>query len=183
MSAVAEPMPDLVIHRSAILSPCELFRYRLERDLGTPGKVAAVIGVNPAKADARIDDHSVRKLFGFSSRLGIGRFLLGNKFAFRATDVHELRTAADPVGPDNDRHLEQILRDAELHIVAWGRLAKLPPALRSRWREVVAIADRIGCPLYCFGTAQDGHPLHPLTLGYDRTLVEWKRPDGQGAAA
>jgi hypothetical protein len=60
--------------------------------------------------------------------------------------------------------------------VAWGPLGKLPPPLRTRWRDVVAIADRVGCRLMCWGTAQDGQPRHPLMLAYSTPLIEWRRP-------
>lgn len=166
---------DLLQSRSAIISPCELFRYRLERVVG-PGLTAAVYGVNPSKADHKIDDQTIRKLYGFGKRLSIGRWLVGNPFAYRATDVKELTNAVDPIGPDNDRHIEQIMRDADLHIVAWGPLSKLPPRLRHRWRAIANIAERVGCQLMCWGTAQDGHPRHPLMLAYDTPLVPWSIP-------
>ncbi len=161
---------------AAIISKCQRYRYRLERNLGTGGKIAAIIMVNPSTADAQVDDHSIRKWTGFAGRLGIGRFIVGNKFAYRATDIRELDTCADPIGPDNDRYLAEIMKDADLHIVAWGRLSKLPPRLHSRWREVVRIADQMSCKLFCLGTALDGHPLHPLRLGYDVPLVGWRAP-------
>lgn len=162
--------------RSAVISDCARYRYRLERATGHPGKTAAIIAVNPSIADAELDDHTIRKLTGFSGRLGVSRFIVGNKFAWRATAVGELKTCADPIGPDNDRHLEQIMRDADLHIVAWGALGKLPISLRSRWRAVVRIAAHVGCPLHCLGTTDDGHPRHPLMLPYDTPLVEWWEP-------
>jgi hypothetical protein len=73
--------------------------------------------------------------------------------------------------PDNDRHIKAALREADLHIAAWGPLAKLPSGLRQRWREVATIAARLNCPLQCFGTAKDGQALHPLRLSYGRRLV------------
>lgn len=165
-------MSDLLIQRSAVLSPCGDYRPRLERAMGA-GRVAAGIMVNPSTADAHEDDQTIMKWYGFSQRLGFGRFIIGNKFAFRAADVRALRSASDPIGPDNDKHIEQIMRDADIHIVAWGPMSKLPKALRSRWVDIVAIADRVGCPLYCWGTAQDGHPRHPLMLAYNTPLVRW----------
>lgn len=160
----------------AVLSDCGLYRMRLERDLGRPGPVVAILGVNPSTADAVTNDQTIRKDIGFGQVHGWGRLLKGNKFAFRARDIRELRRVHDPVGPENDVHLEQIMRDADVHVVAWGPLAKLPVPLRTRWRAVVRIADRVGCRLMCFGTAQDGQPLHTLTLGYATPLVPWQRP-------
>lgn len=161
---------------SAIISDCGLYRVRLDRDLGQPGPVVAIGGVNPSVADAVVNDATIRKDIGFGRRLGWGRIIKFNKFAFRSTDVKGLRTARDPVGPDNDRHIEEIMREADLVIAAWGPLAKLPAALRGRWKEVVRIADRASKTLHCFGVADDGQPRHTLMLSYDTPLIEWQVP-------
>ncbi|MBO1904617.1 DUF1643 domain-containing protein [Microvirga sp. 3-52] len=161
---------------SAVISPCGLYRYRLERGISTNPRVAAFIMVNPSTADAEQNDATIRKVIGFAERHGVGRIIVGNKFAFRSPDIKALRIAPDPVGPDNDRHLEQIMRDADLYIVAWGPLAKLPLHLRSRWQEVIRIADRVGCRFMCLGTAQDQHPRHPLMLSYDTAISDWHQP-------
>lgn len=161
---------------SAIISCCGKFRYRLERHgLSGEGAVAWIM-VNPSTADAETDDATIRKVRGFSERLGAGWFVVGNKFAYRATDVHELRSCGDPRGPDNDRHLTDIMQAAPVVIAAWGPLSKLPPQLRKRWTTVKLIADRLGVKLMCFGTANDGHPRHPLMLAYDTPLIPWKAP-------
>jgi hypothetical protein len=161
---------------SAVISPCGQYRYRLERHRLAGAGAVAWIMVNPSTADATEDDATIRKVMGFTERLGGGWAIVGNKFAYRATDVKELRRCADPRGPENDAHLEQIMRDAPLVIAAWGPLAKLPDHLRRRWRTVCAIADRVGAELMCLGAAQDGQPRHPLMLAYDTPLTPWRRP-------
>jgi hypothetical protein len=161
---------------SAIISDCGLYRYRLERHgLSGAGAIAWIM-VNPSTADAKEDDATIRKVIGFSERLGAGWAIVGNKFAYRATDIKALRTVQDPRGPENDAHLEAIMREAPLVIAAWGPLAKLPDHLRRRWKTVGAMAERAGVKLMCLGTAQDGQPRHPLMLAYDTPLIEWKRP-------
>ncbi len=163
---------------SAIISPCGLYRYRLERDLGgmIAGPTVAWIMVNPSTADAEKDDPTIRKVIGFSRKLGAARVVVGNLFAFRATDIKELRTAADPVGPENDRHLWHMMAEADQIVVAWGPCAKLPKPLRERWREVVSAAELLGPPPVCIGTAGDGHPLHPLMPSYSRPILPWQKP-------
>ncbi len=161
---------------SAIMSDCGLYRLRLDRDLGRPGPVVAIIGVNPSTADAVVNDHTIRKDLGFGARHGWGRIIKGNKFAWRAKDIRALRGAPDPVGPGNDEMLLAIMREADLVIAAWGPLSKLPSALRSRWRAVVSIAETARRPLHCFGTVSDGQPRHTLTLGYASPLVAWSPP-------
>jgi hypothetical protein len=159
---------------SAIISDCERYRYRLDRDLERAGKTAAFIMVNPSTADMTKDDATIRKLIGFSDRLGFGKFIVGNLFAYRATDVKALATAHDPIGPDNDAWLGRIFVDADIHIVAWGPVAKLPRGLmRRRWQDINRMARMAGVPLHCLGTAQDGHPRHPLMLAYSAALQPW----------
>ena len=163
---------------SAIFSPCRTWRYRLERDLGRTGPTVAILGVNPSTADEETNDQTIRKDIGFGQRLGWGRLIKGNMFAFRSTDIRGLRPLRnqDAVGLENDDHLERIMRDADQVIAAWGPASKLPLGLRRRWRAVAEIADLVGKPLWCFGTAGDGQPLHTLMLAYDTPLVRWRRP-------
>jgi hypothetical protein len=66
---------------SAIISDCGLYRYRLERHaLSGAGSVAWIM-VNPSTADATTDDATIRKVIGFSERMGAGWAIVGNKFA------------------------------------------------------------------------------------------------------
>jgi hypothetical protein len=156
----------------AIISDCGTYRYRLERD-GPGAGSTAIIMVNPSTADATKDDHTIRKLRGFGERYGWGRLIVGNLFAFRATDINELRGAWDPIGPENDKHLHMILEDADRVIVAWGPPSKLPKHLRRRWVSFVRAAEPMA-DLYSIGaSAKDGHPCHPLTLPYARELQPW----------
>jgi hypothetical protein len=161
---------------SAIFSPCRTYRYRLDREVQPEGVTAAVLMVNGSDAAEQSNDQTVRKLIGFGERFAWRRFIIGNKFGFVSKDIKALRSAHDPIGPDNDRHLEQIMRDADVHVVAWGALAKLPETLRKRWIDVVRIADRVGCDLYCIGVNDDGHPTHPVMTGYDVPLTKWRAP-------
>lgn len=163
---------------SAVISECGQYRYRLERHAIEGGGAGAVawIMVNPSTADARDDDATIRKVKGFSGRLGFGWLIVGNVFAYRSTDVRGLARVADPMGPDNERHLREIMSHAATVIVAWGPVAKLPKELRRRYQRVVRIANELGVTLHCLGTAQDGHPRHPLMLAYDTPLSPWSAP-------
>lgn len=161
---------------SAVISPCGLFRYRLERQVSEAATTVALIGVNPSTADAEEDDQTIRKDIGFARIHGWGRIIKGNLFAYRATDIADLRKAVDPYGPENDRHLAEIIYDADLVVACWGPVAKLPSHLRRRYMEVARISDRFGKRLMCLGTAKDGQPRHTLMLPYDTPLTYWSRP-------
>ena len=150
-----------------------LFRWRLDREVQPNGIVAALVGVNPSTAGVEKNDQTIRKDVGFAERLGWRKIIKVNKFAFRATDVTELRRAFDPIGPENDRYMAEAFAEADLIVPCWGPLTKLPKALRRRWIEVRMIAQRSGKPMLCLGTANDGQPRHTLMLGYETPLSPW----------
>lgn len=162
--------------RSAILSDCYRYRYRLER--GPQGaNQTAIIMVNPSTADALMDDHTIRKLKRFGEIHDWGRLIVGNLFAFRSKNVKDLRSASDPVGPDNNHRLRMMLEEVDRVIVAWGAIGKLPKALQGRWREVVAMIPE-GTPVLSIGyPTNSGHPMHPLTLGYSLPIIPWIAPE------
>lgn len=168
---------------SAIFSPCGNYRYRLERS--GPGRGAtAIVMVNPSTADAETDDATIRKLRGFGERHGWGRLIVGNLFAWRATDVRELGRVGDPVGPDNDRHLAEIFADADRAVLAWGPLAKQPRFHRGRWREVLEMCRaKHRKPLAIGEPARCGQPKHPLMLGYGSPVAPWFPCRGPASAA
>jgi hypothetical protein len=158
---------------SAIISPCGTYRYRLERSVSTDGVVYAYFGVNGSTATAAQDDHTVTKWIGFTERTGGKRFIVGNAFAYRAKDVAALNGAEDPVGPDNDTHLDQIIRDADILVPCWGSRTKIPVRLRASLDILRTRLFASGKPVKVWGFTKSGDPLHPLTLGYATPLVDW----------
>lgn len=171
--------PRESIRRAAVISEDGQYRYLLERhgvtDDGNPRTLLA-IGVNPSDADAERDDPTIVRLYGFCRTLGYGNLLVANKFGRRSPNVKVLRDAGDPIGPENVRYLAHAMKQADLVLACWGPMSKLPEALRGQWKTVVKLADARGLTLYCLGTAQDGHPRHPLMLAADTKLEIWNPP-------
>lgn len=166
---------------SAVFSDCGLYRYRWECEIAPEGRTAFACLVNPSKAGQIVDgteikDQTVNKLIGFGQRNGIRRWLLGNLFAGIATDIADLPKLKDPVGPDNDLHLREMMQQADLCIVGWGALNKLPESLRKRWVAIVKLADELGVTLHCIGTNADKHPKHPLMTAYSVPITAWDVP-------
>jgi hypothetical protein len=160
---------------NAIFSRDRLYRYELHRP-GEGRRRTAVIMVNPSTADETTDDATIRKVRGFGERYGFGKLLIGNLFAYRATDVRELGAVLDPVGPANDYHLKRMMGQADQVLFAWGRLEKIPPAYRERWKMIADIAESLGHEPLCLGTTMDGQPRHPLMLPYAFKPLKWSRP-------
>lgn len=159
---------------SAVLSEDRRYRYRLDRILaGAQGLTFAYIGVNPSTADEWNNDTTVRKWIGFTQRNGGAKFIVGNVFAYRATDVNSLREVPDPVGPLNLESVLGIARDADVVVPCWGSRNKLPKTL---WPQLDLMMDLLrGCgrPVRVFGLTKSDDPKHPLMLGYDTPLVDY----------
>lgn len=159
---------------SAVISDCGLHRYRLDRELTDflDERVIAYFGVNPGMAGPVINDHTVTKLVEFTRRAGGKRFVIGNAFTYRATDVRALRTI-QPNAPDADQYLDEIIAEADILVPMWGNTTKVPAHLRPRFDEVAVKLMAAGKPVKVFGLTKGGDPKHPLMLGYRTPLVEW----------
>ena len=151
---------------SAIISPCGSYRYTLHRKLSDNAEVALFIMLNPSTADAQLDDPTIRRCMGFAAREGCGSLTVVNLYAFRATNPKALLTAPNPIGPDNDRHIqEQLQRTREVGgivVAAWGAF----PMAVERARAVV---KQFG-PFQCLGVTKAGAPSHPLYLNGNAAL-------------
>ena len=152
----------------ATISDCGHYRYALWRSIEvellgkTQGTVLFVM-LNPSTADASADDPTLTRCRGFARRLGYERLLVGNLFAYRATDPRELVKAEDPIGPDNLFWLHRLGMLADDVIVAWG-----VPAIKlgDHLDRVLGALGR--GELLALGTTANGQPKHPLARGRHR---------------
>ena len=158
---------------SAVISACQQYRYRLERQIQAEGQVFAFFGINPSTADADLDDATVKKWRGFSKRNGVRRFIVGNVFAYRSTDPRGLALVDDPFGPDWNRHLVEIIQEADVLVPCWGTLGKMPRDLKGAPAQLLAHLIASGKPVLHFGRTRCGQPMHPLMLGYSTPLLPW----------
>lgn len=155
------------VQLSATISPCGLFRYTLIRTWGD-GKRVLYVMINPSTADAQKDDATIRRCRNLAKQFKSGPYgsiEVVNLFAFRATEVKDLRDRAkqrlDCIGPENDLHILGAARRADLIIIAYG--AKKWAAKRAG--EVI---NKIGVErIHHLGLTQGGHPWHPLMVGKD----------------
>lgn len=145
---------------TAVFSECQRYRYQL-REVWDPVKPLVLwILMNPSVACTDYADPTLRKTGKFSRAWGYGGQLVGNVHAYRATDKNRLLDVADPVGPENDRHILDMATEAETVVLACGQP---PKALRQRGQEVMALI-RHHQNLCYLRLAQDGTPVHPLYL-------------------
>lgn len=146
------------------------YRYLLLREWDAAKPLLPFVMLNPSTADAAQDDPTIRRCVGFAERLGYGGILVVNLFAFRATSPADMKTAPDPVGPDNDSEILGLFDYARAWripiVAAWGTHG----AFRDRGDFVRMLAGRAGVNLYCLGRTAEGHPKHPLYLPKDSPL-------------
>jgi hypothetical protein len=161
-------------HRSAVISSDEIYRYRLSRYWEFKKPALTFVMLNPSTADGEEDDPTIRRCVGFAYRMGYGGLMVCNLYALRATRPETLWHAVDPVGPENDRHLElafRIAANATAPVVAaWGAHAK-----RQRVLEVLALPGALAV-LHCLGVTKEGMPRHPLYLKSDSPLIPYAGP-------
>lgn len=165
---------------SAVISPCGMYRYRLERTVAMEGPVYAFFGINPSTADASVDDATVRKWIGFAKRWGASRFIVGNVWPLRSTDVRRLATATRwlDIGRENQRHILAMATEADVLVPCWGGREKVPRIMHNEIDDLAALLLGTGKPVMHFGLTKSGDPKHPLMLGYDTPLTPWMSAEG-----
>ncbi len=146
---------------ACVFSPDRRYRYTLIHrwdDLLTPprGRRIAWICLNPSTADEDQLDPTLRRIRGFSEAWGYTHFVMLNAFAFRATVPADMKTAADPVGPDNDHWIAHWAESAEQVMVGWGEHG----AHHDRHAQVQALLDPR--KTFCLARNASGQPKHPL---------------------
>jgi hypothetical protein len=150
------------MERTAVISDCGSYRYQLTRRWG-PGPAVVWIMLNPSHADATIDDRTIIKCVGFTKREGYAALVVVNLFAFRSRWPDEMKSAADPVGPENDAHIAAVAKAGAMTICAWGNNG----GHLERDKAVVAWLRQNEVAPFALTVTGQGQPGHPVLLGYD----------------
>lgn len=148
---------------SAFISECGQYRYELRRTWDESRPKVMFIMLNPSTADAEIDDPTIRRCVGFAKSWGYGGILVGNLFAYRATEPKTLLTVNDPIGRDNIEHIMELLKECEKVICAWGNGKLVERVFKKMNKEYKPFAENLK-GLYYLELANDGTPKHPLYL-------------------
>jgi hypothetical protein len=165
---------------SAVFSLDRRYRYRLDRELGGSGPTYVFCLHNPSTASEDQDDPTSRRGVGFARRWGGSRMIFVNAWAAVATNTADLWRMSDPVGPDCDKYIFMVAREAAktggFAVAAWGRIK--PPrrqhyAAMRRLADVAVILRSGGCEVRALGTNADGSPKHPLYIRADAEPQLW----------
>lgn len=142
------------------------YRYTLTRTWDSSAEPLVLILLNPSTADASQDDPTIRRCIGFAKRWGFGGIVVVNLYAYRATKPRDMLAADDPVGPDNDRIIAEVV-DGNTVVAAWGTNAR-----RERVAEVLELIPRT-TQLLALEITKNGHPRHPLFVLGEAQPVPW----------
>ena len=161
-----------VISTAIFGGPADCYRYRLQRTWDAKLPLAMWVMMNPSNADLHIDDSTVAKCGCYARAWGYGGILVGNTFAYRATNKRHLRLVADPIGPDNDKHLVAMARRAHIVIFAYCQ-----PGHRTLAPRGIAVAELLiqeaGITPHVLELSKRGIPVHPLYLVESLQPVVW----------
>ena len=129
------------------------------------------------------EDHTTKKILGFSRRWGFGSYTLVNLFPVRATDQKDLwGMSQSDRGGDSDRNVGAVndaIAESNAVILAWGttmgsvarQWVAAQMIARVRWRTTPSEGNSI--PVWCLGRTKNGQPQHPARVGYATERYNW----------
>ena len=132
------------------------YRYGLWRIWDRAQPAVMFIGLNPSTADATLDDPTLVRCMGFARSWGYGGVYTANLFAWRATDPRDMKSAKQPVGPDNDRVILDLAQRVDKVVAAWGN--------DGAWLDRADAVRALLPELYYLKMNRSGQPAHPLYL-------------------
>lgn len=146
------------------------YRYTLERTWNPDVARVLFVMLNPSTADANFDDATIRRCLTFAARWGHLGIVVGDLFALRSTDPKGLLDHRDPVGPENNDHLQRLAGACKAVVAAWGNSTS---ALRLFQDRQTYVKELLRSRMQCLGTNKDGTPKHPVRLAGDARLQSY----------
>lgn len=151
---------------------CRFALWRSMPKTATHNGTALWLGMNPSTADAAVDDATIRREWGFTTRFGMHYMIKVNVSPYRATNPRDIVVLPE----EYRRNVATVLHTAPIVsriILAHGAL---PKPLLPWWREIMAGLVLTKVPLVCLGLTLHGHPRHPLYLRSDTAMQPYVPP-------
>ena len=144
------------MNKDAVVSNNELYRYQLSRIWNSSLPMVMFICLNPSTADHNDDDPTILKCIKYAQNWVYGGLLMGNLFAYRATNPSDIKKVDDPVGPLNNHYLKLMSQQVIQIVCGWGNHGTF-----------LDMDDEVRCmfdKLYALKRNVSGTPSHPLYL-------------------
>ncbi|UBF25151.1 DUF1643 domain-containing protein [Kovacikia minuta CCNUW1] len=151
----------------AILDSTQTYRYSLWREWEPEAPRVGFVMLNPSRADAWVDDPTIRRCLGFARFWGYGSLEVVNLFAYRTANPRNLCQVPDPIGEENDFYLASLSQRVQRIIVAWGNWG----TLYNRDRDAIALIATEN--VYGLGLTKLGNVRHPLYVRGDTMPIPY----------
>ncbi len=153
-------------------TPSPLYRYKLSWHWADPPHLVAWM-LNPSTADHEVLDRTVEGIEKRARAWGYGGLTIINLFAYRTKDPSIMKASADPIGPENDGVILDVLRAAAAErstiLCGWGN----DGAFRGRHIEASRLAQKAGVDLTCLKVTNQNQPGHPLYIARGIVPIPW----------
>lgn len=148
----------------AIFSPDRKYRYLLTREWSTGNKLINFLMCNPSIADEKILDPTVAKCLWYAIYWGYDKLAVTNIFAYKSTDIKQLDTVIDPIGPENDFYIQSVFEQCKSSsnriMIACGNKG----LFLDRYKTILDLAKGTKVDLDCLSMTKLKMPSHPLYL-------------------
>ena len=114
------------LHKTAVISKCEKYRYKLTRTWDEDKKKVLFIMLNPSTANHIENDLTTIRCINFAKKWGYGGIMIGNIYPFRAKRPKDLRKWLKDGGPKaiseffNRDAVWRMADQADIIVCAWG---------------------------------------------------------------
>lgn len=164
---------DLSYRVHALIDESKKYRYQFTCEWNDGGRYVTFIMLNPSVGNQTQPDPTLRKCISYAKKWGYDGIKVANLFAYISTDPTALKDIDDPVGPENDHHILEMVRESEQVIVAWGQALPSPIKTR-RIQETLHLLREHDS--YCLErTVRGNYPKHPLFLKGDLIPVIYQK--------
>ena len=122
------------LHKTAVISKCEKYRYKLTRTWDEDKGKVLFIMLNPSTANHIENDLTTIRCINFAEKWGYGGIMIGNIYPFRAKRPKDLRKWIKQDRDDNYKtglgitfarnenknHVKEMAEQADIIVCAWG---------------------------------------------------------------
>ena len=116
------------LHKTAVISKCEKYRYKLTRTWDEDKGKVLFIMLNPSTANHIENDLTTIRCINFAEKWGYGGIMIGNIYPFRAKRPKDLKKWIKGYGDlynfneceDNKNHVKDMAQQADMIVCAWG---------------------------------------------------------------
>lgn len=146
------------MHSTATFSKDRKYRYELSRTWDSSKGTVCFVMLNPSIAGETESDPTINRCISFAKSWGYGGIKVVNLFALVSTDPSNLYAAKDPIGPDNDKFLDNAFKECQIVVLGWGNIGD------HQNRAQAFLKKYTSQQFHCIKKNGTGSPAHPLYL-------------------